>query len=115
MVIETVEQGNGTIVLAFKGRCDFQSRHTYQTVMNQALAKNPQLIIFDFTHLSYIDSAGLGLLNLTRKQQADHHIRFVIAAPQAPIKQILDITNMDQLFPVCSSLESALKTGFLAP
>ena len=81
MVVDNLAQGQGSIVPALNGRFDFKSRHAYQNAINQALPQSPNLVIFDFSHMSHIDSAGLGLLTLTYKQQTDHGINMVIAAP----------------------------------
>ncbi len=107
MIIAPTTRPNGTLVLAFRGRCDFTSRHTYQSAIVAAMAQCPKRIIFDFSELSYIDSAGLGLITLTHKQYPDRTIPIVIAAPSPPIKEILDIAHIAPLFPVFSTVDSA--------
>lgn len=107
MVIETIDQGNGTIVLSFNGRCDFKARHAYQVALDQAFQKNPKLVIMDFAHVSYIDSAGLGLISLSHKKFSEKAMRLVIAAPSDPVKQILNLANMGKHIPICDSIAAA--------
>jgi anti-anti-sigma factor len=68
MVVTSSQPDQHTWVIGFSGKLVFQSRQAYQTAVNQAEAASPGQIIFDFTDLSYIDSAGLGLLTLTHRK-----------------------------------------------
>lgn len=110
MVIDVLEQGNGSIVLSFKGRCDFKSRHAYQIALDQAFQTTPQSVILDFSDVTHIDSAGLGLLMLSHKKFSEHGMRFIIAAPPGPARQILSLANMGQFFPICDSLTGIIQS-----
>ena len=107
MTIDIVDQGQGSIVLSFKGRCDFKSRHAYQSAMDQASQNSPESVILDFTEITYIDSAGLGLLALSHKKFSEKAITLIIAAPPEPVRQILNLANMGKIFPICDSLTAA--------
>ena len=107
MVIDVVDQRNGNIVLSLRGRCDFKSRHAYQNALDQALQCTPQSVILDFTDVTYIDSAGLGLLALSHKKLSENAISLVIAAPSEPVGNILKLANMGKIFPICDSLTAA--------
>ncbi|MDR4495477.1 MAG: STAS domain-containing protein [Nitrospirales bacterium] len=107
MDITVVDQGNGNIVLSLKGRCDFKSRHTYQRALDQAFQRTPKSVILDFTDVTYIDSAGLGLLALSHKKFSANAMCLMIAAPQKPVRQILHLANMGKIFPICDSLTAA--------
>lgn len=107
MVIDIVNRGNRTLVLSMKGRCDFKSRHAYQNAMDQALQSTPESVILDFTEVSYLDSAGLGLLALSHKKFSESAIALIIASPSEPVRQILELANMGKIFPICDSLTAA--------
>ncbi|MGD9850710.1 MAG: STAS domain-containing protein [Nitrospirales bacterium] len=107
MVIDTVDQANGTIVLSLRGRYDFQSRHAYQSALDQAFQATPKLVILDFSHVTYIDSAGLGLLALSHKKFFEHAMCLSIAGPRKLVKQILNLANMGEIFPICDSVTAA--------
>ncbi len=85
----------------------FQSRQAYHAAVNQAEAASPRLIIFDCTALSYIDSAGLGLLVLTHRKLTQAGIKVSLANPQGSVKEILLLTNMDTMFPFYDSVAAA--------
>ena len=111
MVIDIVHWDDRTLVLALKGRCDFKSRHAYQSAMDQAFQSTPESVILDFTEVSYLDSAGLGLLALSHKKFSESAIAVIIAAPPEPIRQILQLANMGKIFPICESVTAAAQTA----
>ena len=107
MVIDIVNRGDGSIVLTFKGRCDFKARHAFHSAMDQAFQTTPKSVILDFTGITYIDSAGLGLLALSHKKFSEKAIALIIAAPPEPVRQILQLANMGKIFPICDSMTAA--------
>ena len=76
----------------------FQSRHNFQASITQIERSSPRLIILDCTNLSYIDSAGLGLLLLYQRLYSTMDIRIVIANAQPNVRDILFLANLDKKF-----------------
>lgn len=109
MVVTSSQPNQHTWVLAFSGKLIFSSRHAYQTAVNQAEAASPRQIIFDLTDLSYIDSAGLGLMTLTHRKLPGAEIKICLANLQKSVKDILLLTNMDKMFPLYDSVSAALQ------
>ena len=91
----------------------FQTRQAYQTAVNQAEAASPRQIIFDFTDLSYIDSAGLGLLTLTHRKLTGAGIKISLANPQGSVKEILLLTNMNAMLPFYDSVAAVTQQSKL--
>jgi len=107
MIVTSTQADQHTWVLGFSGKLNFQSRQAYQTAVNQAQAASPRQIIFDFTNLSYIDSAGLGLLTVTHRKLTGAGIKISLANVQESVKQLLLLINMDKLFPLFDSVAAA--------
>ena len=60
------EQMNGDqITLFLSGRVEVPIRKAFLTAIEQAKQSNPQKTVLNFSDVSFIDSAGLGLLMLT--------------------------------------------------
>ena len=74
------------------------------------LARNPavKVLILDLRDLDFIESSGLGGMIAAylkcRKRGAE--IRLVGPAPA--VRRVLEITQLDKLFRVCDSLETAM-------
>ena len=114
MNVTSTQPDEHTWALRFSGKLMFSARQAYQTAVNQAEAASPRQIIFDFADLSYIDSAGLGLLVLTHRKLTGAGIKVSLANLQESVKQVLLLTNMDKLFPFYDSVGTAsqgLKTA----
>ena len=109
MVATSSQPNQHTWVLTFSGTLIFQSRQAYKTAVNQAETPAPHQIIFDLTDLSYIHSAGLGLLTLTHRKLTGAGIKISLASLQESVKQILLLTNMERMFPFHESVAVALQ------
>lgn len=50
-------------------------------------------LIYDFSHVIYLSSAGLRILLLSHKAMAGQGKSFVLRKPQPEVKEILDMTG----------------------
>jgi anti-anti-sigma factor len=107
MNVSITQPNQNTCVIGFSGKFDFQSRHAFQGAMVQAEQASARQIILDFTDLSHIDSAGLGLLSLAHKKLSAMGSRMVIANAQDIVRDILLLTNMEKMFPLYDSVAAA--------
>ena len=92
---------------ALSGKLNFSGRQSYLQTINQAEATSPRHIILDLTQVSYIDSAGLGLLALSHKKLTGAGIQVSLASPQESVMQILELTNMNKMFTIYDSVGTA--------
>jgi len=107
MVVNTTQPDQDTWVIEFSGKLNFESRHVFHSEVAKVEQTSPRHIILDFTDLTYIDSAGLGLLTLTHRKLSAISSRLVIANPQSVVRDILLLTNMDKMFPLYDSVAAA--------
>ena len=81
--------------------------------IRQALAQwvdaGEQFFVYDLSHTHYIDSAGLGAMvskiAAIRQRGGD----MVIIHPTEFIQEILQVTNLNQVFHECSDLDCAFR------
>jgi anti-anti-sigma factor len=100
-----------TVVLAPRGRID----HTNADAFSKALAPHVEAccskgpgVLFDLSGLEYISSAGLRALMLASKRIIPAGGRIGVAAPTAMVREILQISRFDLVFPVFESLQQGL-------
>ena len=84
--------GDGTI--AFSGRLDAAQCARAQAFIDAAAA----FAVFDFTHLEYISSAGLGVLLKTHKRLLVSGGRLRVVSVNRHIYDILRFSGFDQVF-----------------
>ena len=96
----THHEETDTINLTLAGRMDFHARQPFQQAMQKARRAQPKRIILNFSHVPFIDSAGIGLLILTyRSCQADN-IRFSLEMSEGYVLDVLTLTNIGQTIPI---------------
>lgn len=66
-------------------------------------------LVFDFTHTSFMDSSGIGVLLGRYKQMAASRGRVVYYGAHAQVKRILEMGGMNRLIKGYDDRESALK------
>jgi len=104
MVVNTTQPDQDTWVIGFSGKLNFESRNAFHGGMAKVEQTSPRHIILDFTDLTYIDSAGLGLLTLAHRKLSAISSRLVIANPQSAVRDILLLTNIDKMFSIVDSV-----------
>lgn len=75
-------------------------------------SENPdrKYLIVDLSKSTYIDSVGLAvLIGLHKITQRDNNRELSVVAPNPIIKRIFEITNLDTIFTIYSSLDEAMK------
>lgn len=106
MEIEVSQDGEISTV-ALKGDLDYQATETARPRLREVLDRGGGRLIVDLREVNYADSTGLGLLVWLRQQvlQREGTLRLVVS--RAPLRRMLELTGLAQLFDVYSGLEAA--------
>lgn len=92
--------------LKLSGRFDFHVRKSFQTAIEQARAAESRRIILNFVDVPFIDSAGLGLLMLAKKNLVDSQCELTLAIPPGYVMEVMNLANMGKMFPIISVVET---------
>ena len=65
-------------------------------------------LVFDLSGLAYISSAGLRVLMLAAKQVGPRGGRIALAAPQPVVREIIEISRFNLVFPLHASVDEAV-------
>lgn len=71
-----------------------------QAAVQRQFADEHFSIVLDLNALTFVDSAGLGELVALRRTAQDAGGGVVLAGPRGKVKDILELTRLDQLLPV---------------
>jgi anti-sigma B factor antagonist len=100
----------GTVsVVNLAGRVTLgKAAESVRELIDQLLAEGAPQIVLNLAEVSFIDSAGLGVLvaNLAKIKAAGGMLR--IAEPQERVKDALELTRLTKLFPLYSTESEAL-------
>jgi anti-sigma B factor antagonist len=96
------------VIVTFAGELDVTNAAETEEAVRGAWQNPASHVVFDLTHLTFMDSAGVRVLVRARRQAAEHGLTLVLAAPTPSVARILEITGVDQAFAVHATVEEAL-------
>ncbi len=79
-----------------------------QSEVEEAMKRGSKFFVFDFSNLSYINSSGLRIFIKTQKQLKLFDGFLTIFAVEKEVKEILDISELNELLRVKPSLKEAI-------
>lgn len=88
--------------IKFTDQLTFTDNQKFKAVLSLLGQENPRFIELDFAEVTFIDSAGLGMLLLLRDQCQNRHIPVSIHSAQGQVEKVFMISKFDQLFSMSS-------------
>jgi anti-anti-sigma factor len=107
MTIEETLSGDVTI-LRLEGELDMRAAPALKTKLDVPAARERPRAIVNLERLSYVDSAGLGVLIAALKTYRGKGGALVLVGPQPTVRHVLEITRLSQHFPIHGSESEAL-------
>jgi len=98
-------------VVSPRGRLDHDNCEVFQRDLAtelEACEKDHASLVLDMSGVDYVSSAGLRCLMIAAKQAKSHAGRIVIAAPQAVVAEILQISRFNLVLPVFGTTREAV-------
>ena len=87
-----------------------ESAEFFAQTLDRALAEEAGHVLVDFSRINYIDSTGIGELVGYLGRFRDRNRKLILINPSDRIRKLLAIAQLDRLFTIYDSLESALHT-----
>ena len=97
------------VILSLSGKFVFDSRKVFPPALREAKKKTPRKIVLNMEGLTFIDSAGLGLLAIGFEQAKLVHIALCLVNPVGAVRQIIDLAQLPKIIPVYETEEQALR------
>ena len=88
---------NGKLTLALSGRLDTNTSPELEAELN---LDGVTEVVFDFTDLEYISSAGLRVLMTAQKAMMACGGAMCVASPNAMVKDVFEMTGMSGIFTI---------------
>lgn len=108
--IDTYNLETEVPVIKLAGEVDVYTAPQLKQQMISMLEAGARQILIDLTDVDYFDSTALGVLigGLKRMRERDGNLSLV--CPNARIRRVFEITGLDKIFDIYSSMEEA-KSG----
>ncbi len=100
--------GGPAAALTLDGAVTAEAEAALFEAMGQAAGRGARSLLIDFSRVAGIDSGGASALVKLWAESKSRGIRLFAAAPDAGLRQILDLTQLSEAMPVFDSLAPAL-------
>jgi len=103
----TNRKERNALVISIQGRMDAVTAPDFEKEVDRLLEKGETRFVVDLGGLDYISSAGLrSILSLAKKLKSNSGTLH-LAALQAVVKEVFDISGFSSIIPIFDSVESA--------
>ena len=102
----TESTAEGVKVAALKGRLDTATAPAAEGKLLGMLEGGAK-VVADLAEVHYVSSAGLRVLLKAAKQAKATGGSFAVASPQAPVREVLEISGFDKILGVHASAAAA--------
>lgn len=83
-----------------KGKFSFSDHSDFKVVLENISKNKPASVELDFSEVTFVDSAALGLLLVLRDETEKVQAKAVLVKPQGQVKKMFDISRFDELFTI---------------
>lgn len=98
------------VVLSLEGKLSgSDNRGKIQDKVHEFTSKKKNYVIIDLSHVKWIDSTGLGELISSLSTAKKNGGNLLLTHIPNPVKSLLKMTNLDQIFDTYDSVEHALE------
>ncbi|OBI74319.1 STAS domain-containing protein [Mycobacterium sp. E740] len=105
----SISHEGGIAVLAVGGDVDLATVPSFQAAITEALTQEPTALVVDLSTVDFLASAGLQALVATH-ENVSKCARFAVVADGPATSRPIQLTGLDQVFSLYSSVDEALAT-----
>lgn len=95
-------------VIDLTGLFNFGARKDFTAAMEKLKQSGGAHVILNFKQVTFVDSAAIGLLALASQQFKSTNRKLSLVGVQGTVKQVLNLTHIEQLIPMFASEDLAL-------
>ena len=110
MVVSERSLSDDTLVETFVGHFDQHARQDFKWRIDYAITQGFRFVILNMVAVSFIDSSALGWLVLAQRRFQRIGGRLGIIAPLGFVRDVLELTEIDEWIPIFTSEDEALKS-----
>lgn len=96
----TIQSNNSGIRVKLSGQFTFTDNQKFKHVLELLNQEGLRFLELDFSGVTFIDSAGLGMLLLLRDNCQNKHISVSLHSAQGQVAKVFMISKFDQLFSI---------------
>jgi len=105
----TIDIKDSNLIVHFYGELDHHITEKARNILDQRyMTNNLKNIIFDLTHLSFMDSSGIGLIMGRYKNCVERNGNVYIISDNVYIDRIIKMSGLQKIIKVYKTLDEAI-------
>jgi anti-anti-sigma factor len=97
------------LIIAVDGRIDSGTSGTLEKVLLTSIEEGEKKLLFDFSKMEYISSAGLRVLLMAAKRTGKMGGKTVLCALNPNVREVFDISGFSAIFSIYDFREDAIR------
>ena len=108
----SLEQRNrgGVMIVHCQGRIVYRDEAAAFSRLVAEVLPHASNLVLDLSGVTSMDSAGIGELALLHSRAQERNVSLKCAGPTRLVRNLLDLTNLDSVLEIHTSLEDALES-----
>ncbi len=102
---------SGAVVLELAGELDLAVGPRLRTLVDEAMAERPPLVVLDVAEVAFMDSSVQREFLRAHRQADEAGGRLVVAGAQPAVRRLLELTGTAELFALAESRDAVLGNG----
>jgi anti-sigma B factor antagonist len=94
-----ISDGGDRYIIQPRGDLDLATKDELHEALRAALDRGAKTVLLDLSGLTFIDSSGIGVINLGVRMASERRREFVLRRGQARIQRIFEVTGIADRLP----------------
>ena len=107
MKLQYSELDNGIRLIKLSGALDMNGTYSIEIEFVRQCAGDNVQVVVDLSKVNYLSSIGIPMLINAAKSVAGQGGKMALLNPQKNVAEVLEITGIRQIIPICTDLASA--------
>jgi len=86
--------------VSLDGQLNFAAHQDFHALLLAVIAAKAKKVVFEMSHVTGIDSVGLGLLYIAQEDVAKSGKSLCLASPRDSVARLLELTEAEKLFEI---------------
>lgn len=99
------------IMLKLQGELTYHTRGIFKEAIDKVIQGGCTHVVVDLEHVTFIDSAALGVLALLSMNFKTNHRRLCLLSPQRSARDTLRLAHVSEILPTYENEVEALRTA----
>ena len=109
MELSVEQMDGGVVIIAVSGEVSWNTTPKLHETLIPLFANKREAVVLDLLGVSFMDSSGIAILIEALQRSLRSEISFRLSGVVPPVKHVLKMAKLEELFEIFDTREAALK------